>query len=116
MKKPHQRKDDVLNNPCLSRNNPSNHNLSPKEKEERVKKILSEAAERKRINKVIDSFLRQFRGKSLIQILPVLEKHCSIEIVELAVERIEKNQRKKLTIEDMAFLKEVKARLAEKRK
>lgn len=80
-------------------------------REEQIKAVLSKAAERKRANRVIDSFLSQFRGKSLVQILPVLVRRCSSRlVVGVALERIERRW-KELSAEDQIFVSQVRASL-----
>lgn len=79
--------------------------------EEKIKEVLSEAAKRKRANKVINNLLKQFKGKSLIQILPALSRHSSPEVVRVAIERIRNNKTRKPTPGDLAFLREIEESL-----
>ena len=63
-----------------------------KPKEEKIKEVLSEAAQKDRANKEIKALHNQFRGKRLIDLLPVIKRRCSRYVVEIAVERIERKK------------------------
>lgn len=109
---------------CLERNRkmkrrkPSNRLPSlPSDKEKAVRQKLEEAAKRKRTEKVIRTFQRQFPGKSLLQLLPVMSRHCSSkEVIRRVIERIEQNQGKGLSFEDRCFLEGIKKGLREDEK
>jgi len=94
----------------MKRRKPSNRlPKPPSNKEKVVKQNLGEAAQRKKARRVIRSFQRQFPGKSLLQLLPVIARHCSSkEVIREIVERIEQNQGKELSFEDRRFLEEIK--------
>ncbi len=84
------------------------------DKERAVKQELTEAVQRKRINRVIKSFQEQFRDKSLLQLLPAMIRRCSSkEVIREVIRRIEQNQGKKLSLEDQGFLEEMKKGLEE---
>lgn len=89
----------------------------PPNNEEAVKQTLEEAALRKKTDQVIRSFQRQFPGKSLLQLLPVIVRHCSNkEVIRRVIKRIEQNQRKRLSLEDQGFLRGIKKGLEENEK
>ena len=86
--------------------------VSSSPEEDAIKKAFEERNRIEKANRVISGFMKQFPGKSLIQILPVLIRYCSDKtIAKIAIERIERNQGEKLSFEDRAFLKEVKSQL-----
>lgn len=85
----------------------------PSAQEEKVKSLLIEAGQRKRAAKEINFFLKNFKGKSLIQLLPVLLRRSNRTTVLVALERIERNQKKELSHEDHVFLKEIRDQLEE---
>ncbi len=64
--------------------------------------------ERKRANKEINSLLKRFQGKGIIDLLPVIKLRFPKYILQAAIERLE---RKKLKIEDKMFLVEFKESL-----
>lgn len=79
------------------------------EQTEEIKRILISATQKKKAERVINSFLKQFPGKSLIQILPVLIKRCSDKtIIRTAIERIEKQD---LVPDDQYWLEGIKNQL-----
>lgn len=85
-------------------------------KDEAVKQKLTEAAQRKKVKRVIASFQMQFPGKSLLQLLPVIVRRCSSkEVIREVIKRIEQNQGKKLSFEDQEFLKEIKKGLEDEK-
>ncbi len=88
----------------------------PKPDDERfIKEKLEQVHRRKRANRVIRNFLKQFPNKSLIQILPVLIRRCSdIFVAKVAIERIERNQKEKLSFDDRMYLKKIKSFLKPK--
>jgi hypothetical protein len=70
---------------------------------------MQEETRKKRANRVIKSFMRDFPGRSLLQLLPVIQRRCSDpSVVKVAVARIERNQAKELSYEDRLFLEEFK--------
>ena len=65
-----------------------------------------------------ESFIRglqkEFPQKSLIQLLPYVARHNPLA-GEMLVERIKLNQGDRLSIDDLVFLKQIKAQLAEQK-
>jgi transcriptional regulator with XRE-family HTH domain len=70
-------------------------------------------AERKKASRAISSYLEQFRGKSIVQILPLLVKSRDWVAVRVAVERVESGGLERLHPADLQYLYETKSRLRE---
>lgn len=80
---------------------------------EEIEKDKISPAQRKNANEAIRNLLDEFPGKSIIQILPILVKREDWIAVQVAIERIERSQSKKLSIEDIIYLNEVKSQLSQ---
>ncbi|MFH1656677.1 MAG: hypothetical protein ABH956_02800 [Candidatus Nealsonbacteria bacterium] len=88
-----------------------------KEDQEVIKGFFQQTAENKKADKLIRNLQGQFPGKSLLQLLPVMiRRYGDKKIIKKVVERIERNQGDKLTLEDRAFLNQVKKGLEENEK
>ncbi len=74
-------------------------------------KLKISAKDRKRANRSISNLLQQSPEKSILQILPILVKYEDWDTVRVAVDRIEEHQKRKLTLEDLIYLKKVKEKL-----
>lgn len=86
--------------------------IAEKEKQKRKEEESKiSPAGRKIANQTISGLLKEFPGKSIIQILPILVRKTDWSAVQVAVERIEKSQSKKISIEDIVYLNEVKSQL-----
>ena len=102
----------VLVNRCFGDNCPQN--TDPK-REQKIKEVLSDNAQRRRANKEIDYLLTRFRGKRLIQILPAIKRQVikgdfPKYILDVALERVERKHHE-LGSEDAIFLAQFKASL-----
>lgn len=88
---------------------------SGKQKEEKVKRILLTATEKRRMNKAIGSLLCQFKGRySLLQLLPLIKKRYS-SLLESAIERVEEQKnRNGLSMDKIVEFEAFKASLKEK--
>jgi len=80
------------------------------EEEERIKEVILAATQRRRANKEIDCILKQFRGKRIIDLLPVIKRRFSRNVLTVALERVER-KRYELGNKDAIFLAEFKASL-----
>jgi len=80
------------------------------ENEKKVKEFLLAKAERKRANQAISDLLK-LSGGSLIKILPAIQRRYPKYVLAVLVERIEKNQWDKLTVEDQICVLRVKESL-----
>lgn len=76
---------------------------------QKIKEAFLTAQKRRRANKEIDSLLKQFRGKRIIDLLPVI-RHRFPGILEVALERVERKQYE-IGSEDAIFLAKFKASL-----
>ena len=83
-------------------------NTDPKG-EQKVKDVLLTAVQRRRANKEIDCLLKQFRGRRIIDLLPVI-KFRFPDILVVALERVEGKQYE-LGSKDAIFLAKFKADL-----
>ncbi len=83
---------------------------SDQQREDKVKQILSDAVQRRRANQVIDNLLGQFKGKSILQLLPVIKRRCARSVLDVAIERVER-RKNALKITDQIFLAQFKANL-----
>lgn len=68
----------------------------PISKEDKVKQLLKEVAEKKSAETQLKNLLLQFRGKkSILQLLPVIKLRFSESVLKLAIERAKKNIHRK---------------------
>jgi len=85
----------------------------PKKREEKIKELLTEQQRKRRTERELASMLEHFRGKkSLLQLLPVIQKKCSRDALLLAVERIER-KKNDLPIEDRIYFEGFKSTIAQ---
>jgi len=115
-------------NRCLDGHCPQN--LRKKNREERVKALLAEAARRRaekakrelqdaiegRANRFLNDLLKQIRHKGLVDFLPLVERRVNDGqypkiVLRLLVERIRRNQWSKLSMEDQILVMRAEASL-----
>lgn len=104
MKKP----KEVRINRCFGGNCPKN---SEQQGEQKIKEVLSAATQRDRANKGIDSLLKQFPGKRIIDLLRLIKLRFP-NILSVALEIVERKQYE-IGSKDAIFLAEFKASLRE---
>ena len=73
-------------------------------------KITLTAEQKRRANREIDYLLRKLRPKRIIDLLPVIKRRCSREVLAVALERVERIK-DKLKMDDLMFLVNFKASL-----
>ena len=95
-------------NRCFGSNCPQNLEQQ-KQKEQKIKEVLTDAVRRKRANREIDALLKQFRGKRIIDLLRVIKLRIPNSLT-VALERVERKQYK-IGSKDAIFLAEFKASL-----
>ena len=78
------------------------------QKQQKVKEVLFTAGEMRRAKNELNSLLLQFRGrKSILQLLPVIKRRCSLATLTMALERVE-FRKHDLDMEDQVFFEEFK--------
>ena len=85
---------------------------SERQKERKIKEILSAAAERRKANKEIDCLLRRFQGKKILDLLPVIKLRFPGYVLRVAIERVER-RKDDLRMHDLVFFEGFKASLKE---
>jgi hypothetical protein len=97
-------------NRCFADNSPPQN---PKKREEQIKDLLTEQQRRKRAERELASMLKQFAGKkSLLQLLPAIQRRCSKDALLLAVERIER-KKDDLSIDDRIYFEGFKTTITQ---
>jgi hypothetical protein len=74
---------------------------------EKIKEVLSDAAQRKRANRELNNVLQQFKGKNILDLLPAIARRCSKAALRVAIERVERRQND-LNRDDFAFFEKFK--------
>ena len=78
------------------------------QKQQKVKEVLFTAGEMRRAKNELNSLLLQFRGrKSILQLLPVIKRRCSLATLTMALERVE-SRKHDLSMDDQIFFEEFK--------
>ncbi|MBI3631816.1 MAG: hypothetical protein HY219_03065 [Candidatus Staskawiczbacteria bacterium] len=80
-----------------------------KRKEQKIKEAISSATQRKKIHKQIDLLLEMWRGKRIIDLLPVIKLRYP-HLLDVALERAKKKQYE-IGSKDAIFLAEFEASL-----
>ena len=83
-----------------------------KANEQKIKEILLTAAEKRMANRQIDCLLAQFRGKRIIDLLPLIRLRFP-KVLAVALQRVER-RKNDLGIEDAIFLANFKRSLDQK--
>ena len=95
-------------NRCFEDNCPQESN---QKREQKIKEVLTEAVQRKRANREINSLREQFHHKkSILEFLQVIKRRCSPMALTVALERVER-RRDVFTMDDIVFLERFKASL-----
>ena len=78
---------------------------------ERCGKNSQNAGQLRRAKNELNALLLQFRGrKSILQLLPVIKRRCSLATLTMAIERLE-CKKHEFDVEDLVFFEEFKRTL-----
>ena len=106
---------NVQVNRCFGGDYPKNPEQQ-KQREQKIKEVLSAAVQRKRANKEIDWLRERFHHKkTILELLPAIKRQCdkgqySPMVLTVALERVERKSYE-LGSKDAIFLAEFKASL-----
>ena len=82
-----------------------------RQREQKIKEVLTDAVQRKRANKEINVLREQFHyKKSILDLLEVIKRRCSPMALVVAIERVER-RRDVFTMDDLVFFEKFKTSL-----
>ena len=83
------------------------------EREEKVKELLAVAEARRRARRFLEDLKKIFPGKSKLQLLPVAFRKGGRIAAEMLIEDIERNQLRKMSVDERMDLQKFKDQLQE---